>query len=110
MMLKRALILFASMIALASMARAMLDDGPASGAHLPSQAAADILRDVASTDGAFLAAGLVRESYQAENLASLLQYPTDELVVVTAANFRPQKDYPGLLRAARLLLSIRDCW
>ncbi len=27
----------------------------------------------------------------------------DELVVVTAANFRPQKDYPGLLRAARLL-------
>ena len=82
-MLKRALVLFASMIALASMARAMLDDGPASGAHLPSQAAADILRDVASTDGAFLAAGLVRESYQAENLASLLQYPTDELVVVS---------------------------
>ncbi len=26
-----------------------------------------------------------------------------EIVVVTAANFRPQKDYPGLLRAARLL-------
>ena len=27
----------------------------------------------------------------------------DELVVVTAANFRPQKDYPNLLHAARLL-------
>src|SRR6056297_1006222 len=27
----------------------------------------------------------------------------DEFVVVTAANFRPQKDYPNLLRAARLL-------
>ena len=27
-----------------------------------------------------------------------------EVAVVTAANFRPQKDYPGLLRAARLLV------
>ncbi len=28
---------------------------------------------------------------------------SDELVVGTVANFRPQKDYPNLLRAARLL-------
>ncbi len=27
----------------------------------------------------------------------------DEIVVVTAANFRPQKDYPSLLQAARIL-------
>lgn len=82
-MLKHALVLFATMIALASTARTTSDDGPASEAHLPSQAAADILRDLSGADGAFLAAGLVKEAYQADNLASLLQYPTDELVVVS---------------------------
>ncbi|HZH98500.1 MAG TPA: 5'-nucleotidase [Fimbriimonadaceae bacterium] len=55
---------------------------PGAGAHLPSQAAADAIRDAAGTDGAFLAAGLVRETYSPDNLASLLQFPTDEIVVV----------------------------
>jgi hypothetical protein len=55
---------------------------PGAGAHLPSQAAADVIRDAAGTDGAFLAAGLVRESYSQDNLASLLQFPTDEIVIV----------------------------
>lgn len=55
---------------------------PETGAHLPSQAAADVLRGYASTDGAFLAAGLVREGGQRDNLASYLQYPTDELVIL----------------------------
>lgn len=82
-MLKSALVVFAAMIALAAMARTTSGDGPANAAHLPSQAAADVLRDVAGTDGAFLAAGLVKETYQSDNLASLLQYPTDELVVVS---------------------------
>jgi 2',3'-cyclic-nucleotide 2'-phosphodiesterase (5'-nucleotidase family) len=53
------------------------------GAHLPSQSAADAMREHAGTDGAFLAAGLVKESFVRENLASLLQFPSDELVVVT---------------------------
>ena len=58
--------------------------GPEVGAHLPSQAAADILRDYATVDGAFLAAGLVKPTFQkSEDLASLIQYPSDELVVVT---------------------------
>lgn len=52
------------------------------GAHKPSQAAADVIKDFAASDGAFLAAGLVKESYQKDNLASLLMYPTDHLVVV----------------------------
>lgn len=56
--------------------------GPAVDSHGPSQAAADILRDAASADGAFLAAGLVKESFQSDNLASLMQYPDDEIVVV----------------------------
>ena len=82
-MLKSALALFATMLVLATTARATSGGGPTSAAHIPSQAAADVLREVAGTDGAFLAAGMVKESYQADNLASLLQYPTDELVIVS---------------------------
>ncbi len=52
------------------------------GSHLPSQAAADIIREFAGTDGAFLAAGLVKESSQRDNLASLVQFPTETIVVV----------------------------
>lgn len=55
---------------------------PGTGAHLPSQAAADVLKEVAGSDGAFFAAGLIKESYQPDNLASLLQYPTEEIVVL----------------------------
>ena len=57
-------------------------EGPGTEAHLPSQAAADLLREAAGADGAFLAAGLVKEAYQANDLSSILQYPTDELVTV----------------------------
>ncbi len=58
-------------------------DNPAEiGAHLPSQTAADVVRSYASTDGAFLAAGLVKEKFDKDNLASLLQYPTDQIVIV----------------------------
>ena len=56
--------------------------GPAVDAHLPSQAAADVLREAASSDGAFLAAGLVKDSYSKDNLATLVQYPEDEVVVL----------------------------
>lgn len=68
-------------IALGAMA-AQQQRGPAVDSHGPSQAAADILRDVASADGAFLAAGLVKESFENSNLATLMQYPDDEIVVV----------------------------
>ena len=54
-----------------------------SEAHGPSQAAADVLRDFASADGAFLAAGLVKESVQPNDLSTLLLYPSDEVVVVS---------------------------
>jgi 2',3'-cyclic-nucleotide 2'-phosphodiesterase (5'-nucleotidase family) len=55
---------------------------PDVGAHLPSQAAADVIREAAGADGAFLAAGLVNERYQQNNLATLLQYPDDPIVIV----------------------------
>ena len=58
------------------------DDNPETSAHLPSQAAADVLRQFAGTDLAFLAAGLVKTEYKKDDLATLLQYPTDEIVIV----------------------------
>ena len=71
-------------IALISMSAVALadEDTAETGAHLPSQAAADVLRSFAGTDGAFMAAGLVKSQYSKDNLASLLQYPTDEVVIL----------------------------
>ncbi|MCB8932140.1 MAG: 5'-nucleotidase C-terminal domain-containing protein [Fimbriimonadaceae bacterium] len=69
---------------------ARVGDGPGTESHLPSQAAADLLRDATGADGAFLAAGLVKDTFQQDNLASLLQYPTDQVVLVqlTGAQIR----------------------
>jgi 2',3'-cyclic-nucleotide 2'-phosphodiesterase (5'-nucleotidase family) len=69
---------------------ASVEDSAEAGPHLPSQAAADVLRSHAGTDGAFLAAGLVKDSYSKDNLATLLQYPTDEVMVLnlTGAQIR----------------------
>lgn len=61
---------------------AFAQSNPETGAHLPSQCAADALRSFAGTDGAFLAAGLVKETYDKNDLSTLLQYPTDEIVIV----------------------------
>lgn len=74
--------LSACLVALVCAMAFALSDGPGTEAHLPSQAAADVLREQTGADGAFLAAGLVKESYRSDNLASLMQYPTDEVVLV----------------------------
>lgn len=55
---------------------------PGLEAHGPSQSAADAIREAAGADGAFVAAGLVKSSFDKDNLASLMQYPDDEIVVV----------------------------
>ena len=52
------------------------------GAYGPAQAAADVLRDFAHTDGAFIAAGLLKTSTQKDNLAALTEFSSDEIVVV----------------------------
>lgn len=78
-MMKRLLI--AGMVGLVAVSTAQWKS-PGTGAHAASQAAADVIRNVAETDGAFLAAGLIKTDFQADNLASILQYPTDEIVVV----------------------------
>ena len=52
-----------------------------SRAHPGSQAAADLVRVAAGADAAFLAAGLLKDA--SGELSGMLQYPTDEIVVVT---------------------------
>lgn len=63
---------------------------PLSQPHAGAQAAADVIRDTAGTDAAFLAAGLLKESASGD-LASLLQYPTEEIVVVTLSGAEMRK-------------------
>lgn len=55
---------------------------PQGGAHLASQAAADVIRETAGSDIAFLPARSVGGTLDSSNLASLLQFPTDDIVVV----------------------------
>lgn len=61
----------------------MAEDGPDVGAHSASQAAADVIREYAGSDGAFLAAGILKKPYQKDNLASLLQYPSQTIIVLS---------------------------
>ena len=70
-------------VASLGMAAELVGPGPGNSSHLPSQMAADILREYSSSDAAFLAAGLVKSEYQQDNLASLLIYPDDELVILS---------------------------
>jgi 2',3'-cyclic-nucleotide 2'-phosphodiesterase (5'-nucleotidase family) len=77
--MKRALVVL--LLAVASVL-AWSQEGPEVGSHLPSQSAADALRGFAATDCAFMAAGLVKSNFDKDNLASLLQFPSDEVVVV----------------------------
>ncbi len=57
-------------------------DGAEVSAHLPAQAAADVIRQVASSDAAFLPAQFIKSGYKRDDLASLIQFPTDEIVVL----------------------------
>jgi 2',3'-cyclic-nucleotide 2'-phosphodiesterase (5'-nucleotidase family) len=90
-MLKKAM---TAITALTLLAAAGASSSPGTEAHLPSQAAADVLRDFAGADGAFLAAGLVKDVPARDNLAALLQFPSDEVVVVklTGATIRQAFD------------------
>ncbi|MDR3691759.1 MAG: 5'-nucleotidase [Fimbriimonas sp.] len=59
------------------------EDGPDVGAHSPSQCAADAIREFSGSDGAFLAAGLLKKSFKKDDLATLLEYPTNTIVVLS---------------------------
>ena len=79
-MQRRVLLLIATSLACFSVAAEL--DNAETGANKASQSAADEIKSAAGTDGAFLAAALVKKDCDKENLASILQYPTDQIVVV----------------------------
>jgi 2',3'-cyclic-nucleotide 2'-phosphodiesterase (5'-nucleotidase family) len=50
--------------------------------NLSAQSAAEVIRKVAGTDGAFLAAGLVKDGSFHDDLSQMLEFPSDSIVVV----------------------------
>lgn len=80
--------LLLSCLALASAAVVRLplrleEDTKETGAFAPAQEAADHIKDFAKADGAFLAAGLIKDGFKkAETLDHLLLYPQDEVLVL----------------------------
>lgn len=77
------LLLVVGLISTWIVAPAQSADDPGLGANLAAQAAADLVRETAGTDGAFLAAGLLKDKSDASDASTLFQYPGDEIVVVT---------------------------
>ncbi|MEQ1822410.1 MAG: 5'-nucleotidase [Fimbriimonadaceae bacterium] len=85
--MKRVLLVSLCAVALVAFAQ---EKGPGNMAHIGAQSAADALRTAAGTDGAFLAAKHIKVPYQSNDLASMMQYPTESIVVVklTGAELR----------------------
>lgn len=75
--------------------------------HAPSQTAADLFREAAGTDMAFLAAGLVRSNFDAKDLATLMRYPSDELAVVKLKGSQVRAAFE---RSVALFPSPTDCF
>ena len=69
-------------MALAATVNSQIVSDVNSGPHARAQAAADVIREAAGADIAFLAAGLLKQPDPGGDLAALLQYPTDEIVVM----------------------------
>jgi 2',3'-cyclic-nucleotide 2'-phosphodiesterase (5'-nucleotidase family) len=67
-----------------------VDERPDLGANAVVQSAADEIRSYASADIAFFGAGFVKEKFSKDDLATILQYPTDHVVVLnlTGAQIR----------------------
>lgn len=78
------ILLIASAIGLGQAVSGSQGKGPESDAYGPGQNVADILREVAGADGAFIAAAMLDpKKHQADDLSKLLVYPTDGVVIVS---------------------------
>lgn len=56
---------------------------PDSEAHGPSQMIADQIRAAAGSDAAWVPAGMLKESFSPNDLATLVQFPSEEIAVVS---------------------------
>lgn len=75
-------VVFALGLALATQLSLGQAKGPDQGPHGPSQAAADVLRETAGADAAFLPARSLGGTLDPNNLASLVSFPADDVVVL----------------------------
>jgi 2',3'-cyclic-nucleotide 2'-phosphodiesterase (5'-nucleotidase family) len=55
---------------------------PDVGPNAAAQSAADVLRTFAGADGAFIAGGSLKETFNKDDMSTMLQFPTDEIVVL----------------------------
>lgn len=79
--------------------------GPDTEPTVGAQAAADALREAAGADAAFLAAGMVRDTFDPSDLSTILRYPSDEVAVV---NLRGSQIRQALERSVSLAPSPSD--
>ena len=77
-MVRRVFALIWVLLAVAAFAQ----DGPQTGSTAACQVAADALRDAAGADCAFIGAGLLNQTFDKNNLATMFEYPKDQIVVV----------------------------
>ena len=73
--------------------------GPESEPFGPAQVAADLIRSAAKADRAFLPAGILKASFKSGDLAGLVEFPTDEIVVSTLSGAKIRQ---GLERSVAL--------
>jgi len=59
------------------------DDKPGEGANLAAQSAADYLRAYTGAEGAFIHAGMLKDTFNKDDLATFLSYPTDGVEVLS---------------------------
>lgn len=71
------------LLASAVVAVASVSFGPDSESFGPAQTAADYIKTAAKADIAFLPAGVLRANFKPGELSGLLQFPTDDVSVVT---------------------------
>jgi 2',3'-cyclic-nucleotide 2'-phosphodiesterase (5'-nucleotidase family) len=71
------------------------DDPPDTGPNLGAQAAADVLRSYAGADGAFIHAGFLKSTFNRDDLATFLSFPTDgvALMNLTGEQIRGALEY-----------------
>lgn len=78
-----AALLFTALAAGRTHAQSVSAASPSTGADVVGQSAADAIRAVAGSDGAFLAAGYLKSTGNRDDLATYLEFPTDEIVVLS---------------------------
>lgn len=80
---------------------------PETEAHSPSQQVADLIREAAGAQAAFLPAGLVKNKPEGNALVSILRFPDEEIAIV---KLKGSQIRAALERSVALFPSPTDCF